>query len=78
MLKNPSESVALLKQALQLADKNNRGFVKEVMFHLGQARLQVGERSEAEKMLSQALQPIQETKDGAKAMTVYQRAWAIG
>jgi tetratricopeptide (TPR) repeat protein len=73
VLKNPSESVALLKQALQLADKNNRGFVKEVMFHLGQAQLQVGERSEAEKMLSQALQPIQETKDGAKAMTVYQQ-----
>ena len=42
VLKNPSESVALLKQALQLADKNNRGFVKEVMFHLGQAQLQVG------------------------------------
>ena len=73
MMKRPSESVALLKQALQLTDKNNRGFLKEVMFHLGQAQLQVGERSAAEQTLAQALQPIQETKDGAKAMTIYQQ-----
>ncbi len=73
MLKRPSESVALLKQALQLTDKNNKGFLKEVMFHLGQAQLQVGERSAAEQTLAQALQPIQETRDGAKAMTIYQQ-----
>jgi tetratricopeptide (TPR) repeat protein len=73
VLKRPSESVALLKQALQLADKKNLGFLKEVMFHLGQAQLQVGERSEAEKMLAQALQPIQQTGDAGKAMTVYQQ-----
>ncbi len=76
VLKRPSESAALLKQALQVTQstKNaNAGFVKEVMFHLGQAQLQQGELSAAQDTLVKSLQPIQQTGDGAKAMTVYQQ-----
>ena len=73
MLKRPSEAVALLKQARQLADQQNRPFVREVMFHLGQAQLQIGERSAAEASLSEALQTAQETRDAVKALTIYQQ-----
>jgi tetratricopeptide (TPR) repeat protein len=73
MLKRPSEAVALLKQARQLADQQNRAFVREVMFHLGQAQLQIGERSAAEASLSEALQTAQETRDAVKALTIYQQ-----
>jgi tetratricopeptide (TPR) repeat protein len=73
MLKRPSEAVALLKQARELADQKNRAFVREVLFHLGQAQLQIGERSAAEESLQAALQPVQETRDGGKALTIYQQ-----
>lgn len=73
MLKKPSEAVAILKQSRQLADATNVPFMKELLFHLAQAQLQIGERSAAEQTLSEAMKPIQATQDGGRALIVFQQ-----
>ncbi len=73
MLKKPSEAVAILKQARQLADATNVPFMKELLFHLAQAQLQIGERSAAEETLAAVMKPIQATQDGGRALVVYQQ-----
>ena len=73
MLKKPSEAVAILKQARQLADATNVPFMKELLFHLAQAQLQIGERSVAEQTLAAVMKPIQATQDGGRALIVYQQ-----
>ena len=73
MLKKPSEAVAILKQSRELADATNVPFMKELLFHLAQAQLQIGERSAAEQTLAEAMKPIQATQDGGRALIVYQQ-----
>jgi len=73
MLKRPSEAVALFKQSRDRADVNNTGFLKELLFNMGQAQLQIGEKSAAEQSLLQALQPALTNKDTRKLLVAYQQ-----
>jgi len=72
MLQRPSEAIAFLKEARRLANTANAGFMKEVLFHLGQAQYQLGERSSAAETLQEALRPTQETRDANRALAIYQ------
>jgi tetratricopeptide (TPR) repeat protein len=73
MSQKPSEAVALLKQARQIADTNNIGLMKEILFHLGMGQDQMGEKSAAEEALISALKPVQEARDVNKAMAIYEK-----
>jgi hypothetical protein len=73
MLKRPSEAVALFKKSRERADGNNVGFLKELYFNMGQAQLQIGEKSAAEQSLMQALPPSLSSKDNRKLLVAYQQ-----
>jgi len=73
MSQKPSEAVALLKQARQIADKNNTGLMKEILFHLGMGQDQVGDKGAAEEALISALNPVQAARDVNKAMAIYEK-----
>jgi len=66
MSQNTTEAVSLFRQARGKADVSNVGFMKELLFNMGQALLQIGERSAGEQTLREGLQAAQQAKDWRK------------
>jgi tetratricopeptide (TPR) repeat protein len=65
-----TEAVSLFRQARKGADATDANFQKELLFHLGVALVQIGERGEAERALSAALKPSNDAKDWRKVLEI--------
>ncbi len=72
MLGRATEAVSLFRKARQGADATNTGFQKELMFNLGSALKQIGERSQAEEALRSVVQPATQGKDWRKLMSTHE------
>ena len=64
----PTEAVSLLRQARQLADGSDANLQKELLYNLGAALLQIGERNSAEEALKASLKPSEASKDWRKVL----------
>ena len=73
LLKKPAEAIAFFKQSSSRAVTGNPGFLKELYFNMGQAQLQIGEKTAAEQSLQTALKPASEVKDHQKVLIAYQQ-----
>jgi tetratricopeptide (TPR) repeat protein len=63
---NATEAVSLFRQSREKADVSNAGFMKELLFNMGQALVQIGERTAGEQTLREALPAAQQAKDWRK------------
>ncbi|MEL6341658.1 MAG: tetratricopeptide repeat protein [Myxococcota bacterium] len=68
MNNSPTEAVSLFRQARQKADASNAGFMKELLFNMGSALAQIGEKSAAEETLRESLPKAQQAKDWRKVI----------
>ena len=73
MLKRPTEAVSLFRQSRQKASPQDRPFLKELLFNMGQALLEIGERTEGADALRASIGPASETRDWRKVMVANQR-----
>lgn len=64
----PTEAVSLLRQARQLSDGADVNLQKELLYNLGAALLQIGERSGAEEALKASIKPSEQSKDWRKVL----------
>lgn len=64
----PTEAVSLFRQARQLSDGGDGNLQKELLYNLGAALLQIGERSSAEEALKASLKPAEGAKDWRKVL----------
>lgn len=69
---NTTEAVSLFRQSREQADVSNAGFMKELLFNMGQALVQIGERSAGEQTLREALPAAQQAKDWRKVTAANQ------
>jgi tetratricopeptide (TPR) repeat protein len=69
---NTTEAVSLFRQSRDKADVSNAGFMKELLFNMGQALVQIGERSAGEQTLREALPAAQQAKDWRKVAAANQ------
>jgi tetratricopeptide (TPR) repeat protein len=69
---NVTEAVSIFRQSREKADASNAGFMKELLFNMGQALLQIGERSAGEQTLTEALGAAQQAKDWRKVTGAHQ------
>ena len=74
---NPTEAVSLFKQSRDKADATNGGFLKELLFNMGQAQLQIGETSSAEEALRGCIAPATTAKDWRKVAAAHQQLGAV-
>lgn len=68
LLGKPTEAVTLLRQARQVADGTDANFQKELLFNLGNALLQIGERAGGEEALKSSLKHAEQAKDWRKVV----------
>lgn len=73
MTKRPTEAVSLFRQSRQKASPQDRAFLKELLFNMGQALLEIGERTEGADALRASIGPASETRDWRKVMVANQR-----
>ena len=73
MLKRPTEAVSLFRQSRQKASPQDRPFLKELLFNMGQALIEIGERTEGAEALRASIGPASETRDWRKVMVANQR-----
>ena len=74
MMKRPSEAVALFKQAREkLPANSSAGFTKELLFNLGMAQIQIGERNTGQQALAASIQPATQMKDWNKVLVGHQQ-----
>jgi len=73
MLGRATEAVSLFRQARDGAATAEPGFLKELLFNMGNALLQIGEKSQAEETLKASLEPSTATKDWRKVMAANQQ-----
>lgn len=66
MLGRHTEAVSLLRQARKEADATDPNFQKELLYNLGQALVNIGEKGQAEEALNSSLAPSKATKDWRK------------
>ena len=66
MLQRPTEAISLFKQSRGKANAQDASFMKELLFNLGQAQLQIGERQAAVEALQQSIGASTAAKDWAK------------
>ncbi len=66
MLTRPTEAVSLFKQSREKANQQDAGFMKELLFNMGQAMLQTGEGQEGVNCLLQSIQASTAAKDWRK------------
>lgn len=66
MLGRPTEAVSLFKQSREKANQQDAGFMKELLFNMGQAMMQIGERQEGVNSLLQSIQASTAAKDWRK------------
>jgi len=73
MLRRPTEAVAIFRQSRQKANVQDRAFLKELLFNMGMALLEIGERSEGVDTLRASIGPATETRDWKKVTAANQR-----
>ena len=64
----PTEAVSLFRQARPLIDAGDANLQKELLYNLGAALLQIGERNSAEEALKASLRPSESAKDWRKVL----------
>jgi len=73
MLGRATEAVSLFRQSRAGADAAEPGFNKELLFNMGNALLQIGEKGQAEETLKASLEPATAAKDWRKVMAANQQ-----
>ncbi len=68
-LKSPTEAVALFRQSRQKANPQDGNFMKELLFHMGHAMLQIGQTGEGEQALEACIAPATQARDWRKVLT---------
>ncbi len=63
-----TEAVSLFAKAKERASVDDPGFLRELSFHTGLAFMQIGEKSQAQGALRDALQLAKQTKDARKVV----------
>ncbi len=68
LLGKPTEAVTLFRQARQASDPADANFQKELLYNMGMALLQIGERAGAEEALRSGLKHAEGAKDWRKVV----------
>lgn len=68
-LKSPTEAVSLFRQSRQKANPQDGNFMKELLFHMGHAMLQIGQTGEGEQAVEASIAPATQAKDWRKVLT---------
>lgn len=68
LMGKPTEAVTLFRQARQVADANDANFQKELLYNMGMALLQIGERAGAEESIRAGLKFSESAKDWRKVV----------
>ncbi len=72
MMGRATEAVTLFRKAREGSDPTNAGFQKELLFNLGSALKQIGERGQAEEALRAVVGPCQQAKDWRKLVATHE------
>lgn len=68
LMNKPTEAVTLFRQSRQASDPNDGNFQKELLYNMGMALLQIGERNGAEEALKSSLKHAEAAKDWRKVV----------
>ena len=68
MLGRTTEAVSVFRQSRSVADSNDSNFQKELLYNLGVAQLQIGEKSQGEEALKAGLRHAEQAKDWKKVV----------
>lgn len=77
LLGRANEAVVLFRQARTTADSNDSSFMKELLFNLGAAQMQIGEKSGAEEALKAALPHANKSSDWRKVVAASEQLAAL-
>ncbi len=68
-MKHPTEGVSLFRQSREKANPQDGNFMKELLFHMGHALLQIGQAGEGEQALEASIAPATQARDWRKVLT---------